>query len=201
MPVAPARTGARGRRSAAAMVAVVVVAAGATLLVTGAQVRPGTAAATPAPENRAAEVADLLAHLPTGFSGRNCHAAGSSDTAGATAVVTCTAGPAGGPDSATFARYPDALAVATAFDTIGRVHRVLPNLTDPVCRDGGTGRAIWHFGDDPAITFGGQIACYRDGSGDHLVWTNAGEAILSVVTREDGDAATLYAWWSRTGVS
>ncbi|HYN48846.1 MAG TPA: adenylate/guanylate cyclase domain-containing protein [Candidatus Nanopelagicales bacterium] len=49
----------------------------------------------------------------------------------------------------------------------------------------------WSMG----ITFTGLLACYTKESGAWMLWTYEGQLIAARAVRQDGDTASLYAWW------
>ncbi|TDP96506.1 serine/threonine-protein kinase [Labedaea rhizosphaerae] len=187
--------------AAVAVVLVAAVVAGLLLwwpkdkLSGTAQAGPTTpgASTTPLVANRPDDVQQLISRLPTGFASTNCHPGADPEAPGALAVLVCTNGPAGGPETATFASYRDGVDLTAAFEAYGQRHRILPATIDD-CDKGVTGRSNWTS--DGKV--GGQMLCYRDGHGAHVVWTDLKLNTLFIAHKADGNAAKLNDWWRST---
>ena len=190
-------TGRRRVHPLAVLAAVLVVGVvGAAVLTARAQLSPATpspsasAAPRPDPPLSAADRA-LLSALPPGFTAAIC-GPDPARPSSATAALRCGAGPAGGPDTAEFVRFPDV-------DTLDRFvaadarQRQLP-LDTGSCRNGDSIQTTWSKNGQIA----GLLACYPDpAAGRTLRWTDRAAVAMGVITRADGNSAALYDWWTR----
>ncbi len=145
---------------------------------------------SPDPSLSAADHA-LLSALPPGFTVATC-GPDPARPSSATAALRCAAGPAGGPDTAEFVRFPDV-------DTLDRFvaadarQRQLP-LDTGSCRNGDSIQTTWSKNGQIA----GLLACYPDpAAGRTLRWTDRTAVAMGVITRADGNSAALYDWWTR----
>lgn len=171
--------------------------AGVAVLTARAQLSPATpspsASAAPRPStDPTLSPADraLLRALPPGFTAATCRPDPARPSS-ATAALRCGAGPAGGPDTAEFARFPDVDALDRFVADDAR-QRQLP-LDTGSCRNGDSIQTTWSKNGQIA----GLLACYPDPAGRTLRWTDHAALAMGVISRVDGNSAALYDWWTR----
>jgi serine/threonine kinase PknH len=192
-------TGRRRVRPLAVLAAVLVLGlAGVAVLTARAQLSPATpspsASAAPRPStDPTLSPADraLLRALPPGYTAATC-GQDPARPSSATAALRCGAGPAGGPDTAEFARFPDVDALDRFVADDARL-RQLP-LDTGSCRNGDSIQTTWSKNGQIA----GLLACYPDpAAGRTLRWTDRTTLAMGVINRVDGNSAALYDWWTR----
>jgi serine/threonine-protein kinase len=169
-------------------VAVLIVAVGIAALVlrtVGGGVGTTTVAGPTSTASR------LQGILPAGFPPASCTSATAPALPGLVESVHCASGPAGGPDAADFLLFADAAAAdQAALADSGR--RALPTRGE--CRNGDQVQTTWQRDGREA----GLLSCYTDRGVRTMRWTDRRARSMGVVSRSDGDAAGLYAWWTRS---
>ena len=132
----------------------------------------------------------LLAELPHGFSAASCHPAPERESSLIAAAVTCDEPDARGATSAVFLRYK----TATALDQAVLERATwwnLPEIDGEKC--GTRSQAYGNWSQDGRVM--GSLACRREVSGYTMVWSDRDALGLGIVTRADGAAEILAAWW------
>lgn len=143
-----------------------------------------------------ADVQQLLADLPAGYSSSNC----TPDTlAGSIAYVQCLSPPATGvgPSQGEFARYASPEDMNTAFE--GFIQGAgITRQVDSVAECGAPGttaRSSFTRGTGGTLP-GGQVGCYTDTDGSALLfWTDERVNAIGYIENYEGDAQALYDWF------
>jgi hypothetical protein len=156
---------------------------------------PSFGPSTPAFPN-AAEL-DLLHHVPEAIRS-TCIKSDAPQvvTAAAVAVVDCYPHTTDAPNFVRYASFPTLQALDSVFnaDVAFAAERASTSKlcsTDPFT--GGNGP--YTRGD----TTVGQLICYLDGAAAWVGWTYEPDLIWAGASRGDGDAKSLYQWWSNSG--
>jgi serine/threonine kinase PknH len=195
---APTRTtaGFRGSKTVLLVVAISVVALAAGVAVVIARhsgggsstglpsSRPSTSSATTGRANQTLQ--RLYQLLPQGYNANNCSPV-SSPNRQALATVECekTSDPRS-PASAAFSLYPNATALADAFQNGIHEDAITP------CPDGKQSPATWQTDAAPNVP-AGSVLCGNYNNGPDLMWTQNKDLLLGDIQGPDLDA--LYQFW------
>jgi hypothetical protein len=171
-----------------------VVAVVAVLAVWLMRPSPAEPPATPATTSSApvdTEAQDrLLDAVPAGYGPQACRPAEVPDGADAKVACAKNADP-GGPDSATYTRYPDKASLETAFNAIVRSSQVV------VCPGRIQSPGPWRRNATPDKV-SGVLLCSLDANRPNVTWTDVDALTIGAV--ESGPQGPtfdqLYAWWA-----
>ncbi|WP_267296272.1 hypothetical protein [Mycobacterium hackensackense] len=198
-PFTPARpSGSRRTRLALAIAAVVVITGAIVTVVVSTtdggdeDDRGGTASTSSGPRQRddAAET-KLRALLPPGYEPSACTAV--DPEGNATATIRCAANTdPGGPQSATFSLFGDAVALRTAFTETAAANSVV------VCPGNIQSPGPWRRNSAPQQSAGDLLCALNTSHTPIIAWTSTRDLLLAEITGElpTTSLGGLYSWWT-----